>query len=90
MELDSAYSGSDKFCLNPDEKGTRVDPEDILIGLDGEQHTVLDFWRWSFSDMCDDALKGQFAEWLVSLLLGVGCKRQVYWANTDLVTFESR
>jgi hypothetical protein len=34
----------------------------------------------------DDALKGQFTEWLVSLLLGIRSKRQLHWANTDLVT----
>jgi hypothetical protein len=85
-DLDSAHSRNDEFYLNPDEKGTRVDPEDILIGLDGEQHTVLDFWRWSFSDLCDDALKGQFTEWLVTLLLGIPCKRHLHWENTDFET----
>jgi hypothetical protein len=82
----SEHPHNDEFCLNPVEKGTRVDPEDILVGLDGEKHTVLDFWHWSFSDMCDDVLKGQFAEWLVTLLLGLRCERQLHWPNTDVVT----
>lgn len=85
-EFDSATLNGDRFYLDPDNKGTRVEPEDVLIGLDGERHTVLDYWRWSFSDLCDDALKGQFTEWLVSLLLGIRTKHQLHWANTDLVS----
>lgn len=77
---------SSQFCLDPNAKGTRVKPEDVLIGFDGERYSVLDFWRWAFSDMCDDALKGEFAEWLVGLLLGIHRERRVYWANTDLVS----
>jgi len=74
------------FCLNPNHKGTRAEPEDCVIGLEAEQTKVKDFWRWAFSDFCDDALKGDYAEWLVSILLGVRTERRRYWANTDLVS----
>ena len=48
--------------------------------------TLLDFWCWAFSDLCDDDLKGIFAEWMVHKLLGIASRRRVGWANSDLVT----
>jgi hypothetical protein len=74
------------FYLNPYDKGTRVDPEDQVIGLDDEQVNVRDFWQWAFSDFCDDDLKGWYVEWLVGILLGIGTERRRGWANTDLVS----
>ena len=32
--------------------------------------TLLDFWRWAFSDICDDDIKGILAEWMMGTLLG--------------------
>ena len=48
--------------------------------------TLSDFWRWAFSDLCDDDLKGIFAEWLVHRLLDIPSSRRVSWANSDIVT----
>lgn len=50
--------------------------------------TLLDFWRWAFSDLCDDDIKGVFAEWMVRALLGlpVTSGRRVSWADSDIVT----
>ncbi len=63
-------------------------PCDGVIGLDvpNSATTVLDFWRWAFSDLCDDALKGTYAEWLVGLLLDIPMRRCISWANSDLKT----
>ena len=33
--------------------------------------SMLDFWRWAFSDLLEDTLKGLYAEWLVGQLLGL-------------------
>lgn len=33
--------------------------------------TLLDFWCWAFSDLCDDDVKGIFAEWMVRALFGL-------------------
>jgi hypothetical protein len=66
----------------------RVEPEDKLIGIDeisGEQ-TIADFWRWAFSDLCDDDVKGIFAEWLVCRLLDLPMTRRFSWANCDIRT----
>jgi hypothetical protein len=32
---------------------------------------MIDFWRWAFSDLLEDTLKGLYAEWLVGHLLGL-------------------
>jgi len=49
-------------------------------------NTVLDFWRWAFGDLCDDDIKGIYAEWLVHKLLGIQTSRRVSWANSDIIT----
>jgi hypothetical protein len=36
-----------------------------------EDVRVEDFWRWAFSDLLEDYLKGIFAEWMVGVLLGL-------------------
>ena len=53
----------------------------------GTNATLLDFWRWAFSDLCDDDIKGIFAEWMVGRLLGVplASSRRVSWADSDII-----
>jgi hypothetical protein len=46
-------------------------PGDQLTGIDGLRNAHLsDFWRWAFSDLCEDYLKGIFEEWMVAVLRG--------------------
>ena len=63
-------------------------PQDVVRG--GEQAiyeaSLLNFWRWAYGDLCDDEIKGIFAEWLVYKLLGVASPRRIGWANSDVVT----
>ncbi len=60
---------------------------DTLLGAPPLRNTTLvDFWQWAFGDLCDDDIKGFFAEWLVHKLLGVDSPRRVSWANSDVVT----
>jgi hypothetical protein len=61
---------------------------DALIGagVPVQNGTLLDFWKWAYSDLCDDGIKGEFAEWLVHKLLDVPSARRVSWANSDLIT----
>ncbi len=47
---------------------------------------LLDFWRWGYSDLSDDDVKGAFAEWIVQKLLGIAATRRILWANSDLIT----
>lgn len=48
--------------------------------------TALDFWRWAFSDLRQNALRGVFAEWLVAQLLDVERECRDPWADCDLIT----
>jgi hypothetical protein len=48
--------------------------------------TLLDFWKWAFGDLCDDDLKGYFAEWMVRVLLGLPLTRRVSWADSEIIT----
>jgi len=50
--------------------------------------SLMEFWTWAFSDLCDDDLKGIFAEWLVMKLLGIPSLRRMNWANSDIITSE--
>jgi hypothetical protein len=49
--------------------------------------TLADFWRWAFSDLCDDDIKGIFAEWMVRVLSGLPLhdSRRVSWADSDII-----
>jgi hypothetical protein len=62
----------------------RVEPDQGVDGLPAAG-TVLDFWQWAFSDLCDDDIKGWFAEWLVAKLLKIESKRRISWADSDLI-----
>jgi hypothetical protein len=46
---------------------------------------LQEFYRWAFSDLCDDDLKGIFAEWMVSKLLNCPSPRRVSWADSDII-----
>ncbi|MGB9257874.1 MAG: hypothetical protein WCC25_23770 [Candidatus Korobacteraceae bacterium] len=46
---------------------------------------LLQFWRWAFHDLCDDDIKGVFAEWMVATLLGLPLTRRISWANSDII-----
>lgn len=62
-------------------------PGDQLTGIAGLRNAHLtDFWRWAFSDLCEDYLKGIFAEWMVAVLLGLPLeeKRRLEFGNCDL------
>ena len=64
------------------------EPSDLLHG-DAErvgQLGMLDFWRWAFSDLLEDTLKGLYAEWLVGHLLGLPMNRggRFDYGNFDL------
>lgn len=66
---------------------TLPSPNDGVLGDDGlVDATILDFWKWAFGDLCDDDIKGIYAEWLVHKLLGVQTPRRISWANSDIIT----
>jgi hypothetical protein len=48
--------------------------------------SILEFWQWAFGDLCDDDVKGIYAEWIVQRLLRVKTPRRISWANSDIIT----
>lgn len=48
--------------------------------------TVGDFWRWAFSDLKDNVLRGVLAEFLVGTALGIDLDVRENWAAYDLET----
>lgn len=49
--------------------------------------TITDFWHWAMTDLCEDYIKGFFAEWLVGALLKLPLapqERRLWSANCDL------
>jgi hypothetical protein len=48
--------------------------------------TVLDFWRWSASDLVSNALRGMFAEYIVAHALGIADGIRAEWEPFDLIT----
>jgi hypothetical protein len=67
-------------CVNVHLKGwLRPAPPQALEGTDrfaGADATVLDYWRWAFSDLRDNTQRGVLAEFLVALALAVGFLRR--------------
>jgi hypothetical protein len=53
------------------------------------EYTLLDFWRWSVSDLVSNATRGRLAEFIVARALGI-CTEGIRdeWAAYDLVTPE--
>ena len=54
-------------------------PDEAAKGM-----TVLDYWRWSGSDLLDNAQRGVLAEFLVARALGVTDEPRAEWAAYDI------
>ncbi len=50
--------------------------------------TLLDFWRWSSSDLISNATRGILAEYIVAQALGVAEESRKEWTPYDLLTPE--
>lgn len=59
--------------------------------FDNRKHeaTVLNFWKWSASDLLSNATRGRFAEFIVALALGISFEKiRDEWGAYDLETPE--
>jgi hypothetical protein len=67
-------------------------PDDALFGVASPPSdcTMLHFWKWAFANLCDDYIKGIFAEWMVGRLLQLEAKPRISWADSDYVTPSGR
>lgn len=54
-----------------------------IVGVDA---TVLDFWRWGFSDLRVNVVRGVLAEFLVAKAVGATETPKEEWANFDVLT----
>jgi len=48
--------------------------------------TIGEFWSWAFSDLQDNTLRGEFAEFIVARALGINLHIRQAWTNYDLET----
>ncbi|WP_239582800.1 hypothetical protein [Bacillus tianshenii] len=51
----------------------------------GTEKTMLDFWKWGFSNILTNNLRGIFAEYIVGSALGVVNQSRIEWDAFDLV-----
>lgn len=63
--------------------GQALEGTEQFSGLDA---TVLDFWRWAFSDLRDNTVRGILAEFFVAAALGRTETRRKGWDNYDVLT----
>lgn len=60
-----------------------LEGSDPFAGLDA---TVVDFWRWAFSDLRDNTVRGVLAEFLVTVAVGRADARRKGWDDYDVLT----
>jgi len=77
---------SDSFAALIVERKTGNEP----LHQDGNPlgQTLLDFWRWSASDLVSNATRGVLAEYIVATALGVAGGARVEWDPFDLLSQE--
>jgi hypothetical protein len=59
-----------------------LEQDEQVPGLD--QTTVLDFWRWAYSDVLSNGTRSVFAEFMVGKALGCLGQPRVEWDSVDL------
>jgi len=64
----------------------KVGSESLRIGSSETTHSIVDFWRWSNSDLLGNALRGKFAEFIVACALGLEDGVRTEWDAFDLQT----
>jgi hypothetical protein len=69
--------------LKPPHPIARVEGREPFYGLDA---TVTDFWRWAFSDLRMNNVRGILAEFLVAKAVGANEAPKEEWANFDVQT----
>lgn len=47
---------------------------------------LLDFWKWSSSDLLSNTLRGRLAEFLVASALGVAIGNRIEWDAIDVIS----
>lgn len=67
-----------------------IPPPAVLLEHDqqipGTRHTVGDFWRWGFSDLRENVVRGLFVEFLVAKALGDPAPVRRSWQAFDVTS----
>ena len=69
--------------MKPPHPIDRVEGSERFEGIDA---TVADFWRWAFSDLRMNNVRGILAEFLVAKAVGATDASKEEWANFDVQT----
>ena len=65
----------------------RLTGDESLIAPNGEKvGSLIDFWRWAYSDLVSNAERGILAEYIVSCALGINQTVRSPWNKYDLLT----
>jgi hypothetical protein len=65
----------------------RLTGDESFIGAgDAESFSVLDYWRWSNSDLVSNASRGILSEYIIGKALGCDLQVRDEWAAYDLLT----
>ena len=63
--------------------------ERLTFNNDLTQFALIDFWKWSVSDIISNASRGRFAEFIVATALGIDLKMvRDEWSAYDLISPE--
>jgi hypothetical protein len=62
--------------------------ECLTVNGETTPHSVLDFWRWSSSDLLGNTMRGVLAEYIVGTAFGIHKDVRIEWAEYDLLTRE--
>jgi len=68
---------------------SKTGKEPVTCDGNNTRYTLLDFWRWSVSDILSNATRGRFAEFIVGTAIGLDPKNiREEWNAFDLTTNE--
>jgi hypothetical protein len=82
--MDSPIADADGYA--PLIIAPKTGDERLHAGNQPLDKTLLDFWRWSASDLVSNAARGIFAEFIVASALGLASGVRVEWDAYDLIT----
>jgi hypothetical protein len=73
---------SGPFAFQMDQNPTLLPPDLPIPGLPGK--TILDFWRWAYSDVVSNRNRAVYAEYIVGAALGCVDTPRIEWDAVDL------
>ena len=67
----------------------KMNGTESFVNIDGEKIcSLVDFWRWAYSDLVGNAERGALAEFIVACALGIQDSERISWDKYDLLSKE--